>query len=132
MNHLCRAVGLMLTAAFAVTPSAASAQAYPSRTIHLIVPFAAGGTGDLVARVVAERLAPALGQSVVVENRAGASGTVGSKAVATAAPDGHTLLLGQTGEMAINQHWSRGLGHGVCPEPWIPRAERLLPLVISP
>src|SRR5437762_121883 len=105
MSNFGRVAGALLTAAVAVAPLGARAQTYPSRTIHIIVPFAAGGTGDIVARVVADRLAPALGQSVVVENRAGASGTLGSKAVATATPDGHTLLLGQTGEMAINQHW---------------------------
>ncbi len=111
MSKLCRAIALMVASVFMAFPQAAPAQTYPSRTIHIIVPFAAGGTGDIVARVVAERLAPALGQSVVVENRPGASGTTGSKAVATSVPDGHTLLLGQTGEMAINQHWSRNLGY---------------------
>ncbi len=93
----------------AVTP--AEAQTFPSKTIHLVVPYAAGGTGDIVARVVSDRLAAALGQTVVVENRPGASGAVGSKAVAAAAPDGHTLLVGQTGEMAINQHWNKNLGY---------------------
>lgn len=112
MSKPCRAlVWVSLAAALTATPLAAGAQSYPSRNIHLIVPFAAGGTGDIVARVVAERLGPALGQTMVVENRPGASGTVGSKAVAVATPDGHTLLLGQTGEMAINQHWSRNLGY---------------------
>ena len=76
-----------------------------------MVPYAAGGTGDIVARVLSERLGAALGQSVVVENRPGASGALGSKAVAGAAPDGHTLLVGQTGEMAINQHWAKNLGY---------------------
>ena len=75
-----------------------------------MVPYAAGGTGDIVARVVSEKMAIALGQSVVVENRPDASGAVGSKAVAASAPDGHTLLVGQTGEMAINQHWAKNLG----------------------
>jgi len=95
----------------ALVASPASAQTYPTRTIHLVVPYAPGGTGDIVARVISDKLAAALGQSVVVENRPGASGAVGSKAVAAAAPDGHTLLVGQTGEMAINQHWAKNLGY---------------------
>jgi tripartite-type tricarboxylate transporter receptor subunit TctC len=89
----------------------ALAQTFPSKTVHLVVPYAAGGTGDIVARVIAERLSAAVGQTVVVENRPGASGAIGSKSVATAAPDGHTLLVGQTGEMAINQHWAKNLGY---------------------
>jgi tripartite-type tricarboxylate transporter receptor subunit TctC len=79
--------------------------------VRLIVPYAAGGTGDIVARVLAEKLTGPLGQSVVVENRPGATGAIGTQAVATAAPDGHTLLVGQTGEIAITPHWSKGLGY---------------------
>jgi tripartite-type tricarboxylate transporter receptor subunit TctC len=106
-----RSCGIMVAVAVIVAALPASAQQYPSRTVRLVVPYAAGGTGDIVARVLADRLAISLGQSVVVENRPGASGAIGSKAVAAAAPDGHTILVGQTGEMAINQHWSKGLGY---------------------
>jgi tripartite-type tricarboxylate transporter receptor subunit TctC len=89
----------------------AQAENYPSRAIKLVVPYAAGGTGDIVARAVADRLAAVLGQSVVVENRAGATGAIGTQSVATAAPDGHTLLVGQTGEIAINPHWNKNIGY---------------------
>src|SRR5262245_33994014 len=89
----------------------AQAENFPSRAIKLVVPYAAGGTGDIVARAVADRLAIALGQSVVVENRAGATGAIGTQSVAAAAPDGHTLLVGQTGEIAINPHWSKNIGY---------------------
>jgi tripartite-type tricarboxylate transporter receptor subunit TctC len=86
-------------------------QTYPSRTIQLIVAYAAGGTGDIVARSVADKLGAAPGQSVVVENRAGASGAIGAHSVTSASPDGYTLLLGQTAEVAINQHWLKGLNY---------------------
>ena len=87
----------------------ALAQPFPSKPVHLIVAYAPGGTGDLVARVIADKLSAALGQSVVVENRAGASGAIGATSVANAAPDGHTLLVGQTAEIVVNQYWIKGL-----------------------
>jgi tripartite-type tricarboxylate transporter receptor subunit TctC len=99
----------MLAAGFAVVAPPAWAQSFPSRTVHLVVSYAPGGTGDIVARLISDRLAAALGQTVVVENRAGASGSIGAQSVVSAAPDGHTLLVGQPAEVAINQHWIRGL-----------------------
>src|SRR5262249_11541156 len=89
----------------------ASAQTYPTRNVHLVVPYAAGGTGDIVARVISDRLAAALGQTVVGENRPGASGSIGTKGVIAAPADGHTLLVGQTGEISINPHWNKSLGY---------------------
>jgi tripartite-type tricarboxylate transporter receptor subunit TctC len=105
------AVGLATAAVLAVGADEGWSQAYPTRTIQVVVAYAAGGTGDIVARSVADKLGATLGQSVVVENRAGASGAIGAHSVATAAPDGYTLLVGQTGEMAVNQHWLKGLNY---------------------
>src|SRR5689334_23658476 len=105
------ALGLA-TAGFVVSNGGQGwSQNYPNRTIQLIVAYAAGGTGDIVARSISDKLGAALGQTVVVENRAGASGSIGAHSVTTAAPDGYTLLVGQTGEMAVNQHWLKGLNY---------------------
>jgi tripartite-type tricarboxylate transporter receptor subunit TctC len=82
-----------LAAAFALTSSPVHAQTYPSRTITLIIPFAAGGSNDIVARAIGKELSRAWGQPVIVENRAGAGGVIGAAAVAVAPPDGYTLLL---------------------------------------
>jgi tripartite-type tricarboxylate transporter receptor subunit TctC len=80
----------------------AFAQDYPTRTITLVVPYPPGGGVDAMARVVAEKLAVALGQQVVVENRAGGSGLVGTRTFIKSAPDGYTLFLGHTGSISIN------------------------------
>jgi len=79
----------------------AAAQSYPDRSIRLIVPFAAGGPMDTMARFVAQQLQARLGQPVVVDNRAGGGGSIGSKAVAVAEPDGYTLLWGSSGTISI-------------------------------
>ena len=91
-----------LLALFCLAASLVQAQDYPTRAIRLIVPFAPGGVTDTSARVVADRLSTRLGQQVVVENRAGASGNIGTQQVAQAAPDGYTLVLGFDGTMVIN------------------------------
>jgi tripartite-type tricarboxylate transporter receptor subunit TctC len=99
---------LAAMAALAISLPAA-AQTFPSRPIHLVVAYAAGGTGDVVARIIGDKLSQALGQTVVVENRAGASGAIGATAVLNAPADGHMLLVGQTAEIVVNQYWIKGL-----------------------
>ncbi|WP_343739069.1 tripartite tricarboxylate transporter substrate-binding protein, partial [Achromobacter sp.] len=96
-------IKLAAAAATLSLAGAAAAQAtYPDRPIRLIVPFPPGGTSDVVGRIFAEALAKQIGQPVVVENRGGAGGTVGSRAVASAAPDGYTLLLGTSSTNGTN------------------------------
>src|ERR1700752_2878986 len=86
-----RSLGVI--AALAVALAAVPAQAYPDHVIRLIVPFPAGGSNDVAARLIAPHLEKALGQTVIVDNRPAAAGQVGTEAVARATPDGHTLLL---------------------------------------
>jgi tripartite-type tricarboxylate transporter receptor subunit TctC len=97
---------LLLAAAFAFAANASAQPAteanWPSRAIHLIVPFPAGSSPDLIARVLSEKLAPALGQPVVVENRPGADGNLGTALIARAAPDGYTIGLSIPGPLAVN------------------------------
>jgi tripartite-type tricarboxylate transporter receptor subunit TctC len=86
-------IGAFLAASLVLASPAARAQTYPSRQITLIIPFAVGGSNDLVGRAIGKKLAETWGQPVVVDNRAGAGGMIGTAAVAAAAPDGYTLLL---------------------------------------
>ena len=86
----------------AVLAAPAAAQSFPSKPIHLVVPFAPGGTTDILAREIAAKLQVAFGQSCIVENKPGAGGTVGCEMVARAEPDGHTLLMGNIGTLAVN------------------------------
>ena len=91
----------VLIAAIACSTSAAAADSYPDRPIRAVVPFAPGGAVDIVARMTGQKLGEALGQTVVVDNRAGAGGTVGTDIVAKARPDGYTLLIASMG-VAVN------------------------------
>jgi tripartite-type tricarboxylate transporter receptor subunit TctC len=83
-------------------PGAVAAQTYPSRSIKLVVPFPPGGPNDIIARVVAQRMSELLGQTVVIDNRGGAGGVVGTEAIAKAAPDGYTIGIASAGAIAIS------------------------------
>jgi len=105
----------MLAATAVAAPMLARASwaqaAYPSKPIRMIVPFAPGGTTDLLGRIVAQYLADAWSANVVVENRAGAGGNIGAEVVAKAPPDGYTLLLGTTGTAVTNQFLYKNMSY---------------------
>jgi tripartite-type tricarboxylate transporter receptor subunit TctC len=101
---------LLCGAAVLAAPAVARAQArWPDRPVRIVVPFTPGGTTDILARALAGELQEALGQPVVVENRGGAGGTLGSDVVARAAPDGTTLMMGHIGTLAVNPSLYRNL-----------------------
>jgi len=103
------AASAMILGALAWQPAAA--QAFPAKPVRLVVPFAPGGINDTVARVVGDKMAQELGQPVIVENRAGASGTVGAAYVAKSAPDGYTLLVSSTGPIVMAPSLYKNLGY---------------------
>jgi len=105
----CIGAGLALVAMLAALPQA-GAQDYPSRPVKIIVPFPAGGTADVMPRVIGEWLSRKWGQPVVVENRTGAAGNIGAEAVAKAEPDGYTLLSAPPPPLVINQNLYPKLG----------------------
>jgi tripartite-type tricarboxylate transporter receptor subunit TctC len=94
-------LSLILLAMAAFAPLAAAQPAYPNKPVRIIVPYPPGGTADIVGRTIAEKLGGTWGQSVIVENRAGAGGTIGVDAAAKSAPDGYTMVLGVTGPVTI-------------------------------
>jgi tripartite-type tricarboxylate transporter receptor subunit TctC len=104
---------LALTGSAALAfPLAAHAQAnWPSRAVHIVVPFAPGGSGDITARLVGKYIEDKVGQSFVIENKPGANGIVGALAVKAAAPDGHTLMLATTSTNAANVHMYKNPGY---------------------
>ena len=97
--------------ASAFSASAQNADAYPTRPVTIVVPFPAGGSADLNARIVAERLAAALGQPFIVDNKAGAGGSVGTAFAARAAADGYTLLMSNSGALAVSPHIFGNVGY---------------------
>jgi tripartite-type tricarboxylate transporter receptor subunit TctC len=100
MNRIARIAALVALALAAAMP--AQAQQYPSKPIRIVVPFAPGGTSDILARAIAPHLTSAWGQPLIVENRTGANGNVGADFVAKSAPDGYTMLLSDVGALSIN------------------------------
>jgi tripartite-type tricarboxylate transporter receptor subunit TctC len=118
-----------LLAVFAAAGPVA-AQSWPAKPVRLVVPYPAGGPVDSVGRLVAQPLGAALGQNVIVENRSGAGGSVGAEVVARAAPDGYTLLLGNTGPMTVNPVLRKGLGYDprkdFAPVTWLVSAQMVL------
>jgi tripartite-type tricarboxylate transporter receptor subunit TctC len=96
------AVAMLAVFVCAIAAGGARADDYPSRFVTLVVPYPPGGGVDAMARVVAQKLSDAFRQQVIVDNKAGAGGTLGTRFVAHAAPDGYTLLLGHTGTISIN------------------------------
>jgi tripartite-type tricarboxylate transporter receptor subunit TctC len=97
--------------AIALLPAAALGQAYPTKPIRIIAPFPAGGTSDTIARVLGQKLSEAWKQQAFVDNRSGVAGSLGTAAAAKAAPDGYTIIVGNTGPVAINHNVYNNVGY---------------------
>ena len=98
LTRVVQAAIILLAGTTALAPQTA----YPSRPVTMVVAFAAGGSTDLIARVLAQRMGSLLGQTVIIENKGGADGAIGSASVARATPDGYTLILSTTSTHVIN------------------------------
>src|SRR5262249_61429668 len=103
----------MLAVVIASAATAVAAQGYPTRTIEIVVAYGAGGSTDLVARALAQKFQDRLGQSVVVLNKAGGSGTIGATLAARAAPDGYMLYVGYTSETVIVPQLSKAVKYSI-------------------
>jgi len=110
MSRRCLLRALALAALAALAPLHARAQAYPSKPVRIVIPFAPGGPTDIVARIAGQRLGELLGQSMVIESRAGAGGNIGTAQVAKAAPDGYTVLI-TSSAFAVNVSLSANAGY---------------------
>src|SRR5690349_19431893 len=106
-----RFLSLLAAAAVTLAPALASAQAWPTKTVKIIVPFVAGGATDVVARLLGQKLQDLWGQSVVIENRAGAGGNIGAEAVAKSPPDGYTLLMTSGSIVTANPYMYKSLNY---------------------
>ena len=120
----------LLAATFALAAGGAAAQTYPSKPIRIIVPFTPGGSTDILARAIGQKLVESLGQQVLIENRPGAGGSIGAEAAARAAPDGYTLLMGHIGTLAVNPSLYPKLGYdpvkSFAPVAWVARVTNVL------
>ncbi|MBR1209450.1 tripartite tricarboxylate transporter substrate binding protein [Bradyrhizobium sp. JYMT SZCCT0180] len=105
------AFAAVIAVGFVASLSSAHAQNYPTRAITLVIPFAPGGSTSIVGRGIADKMSELLGEKVVVDNRPGAGGTIGTKAVAKSDPDGYTLVLGYTGTLAIGPSLYKSAGY---------------------
>ncbi len=110
LRRLCIGLGVALGAVLAL-PEGGAAQDYPSRTVKIVVPFPAGGTADVMPRVVADWLSRKWGQAIIVENKTGAAGNIGAEAAAKSDPDGYTLLSAPPPPLVINQNLYPKLGY---------------------
>lgn len=111
MPRITLPVLLVAVAASLLGPSSAVAQAYPSRAIKIVVPYNAGGPTDVITRIVGQKMSESMGQPVVIDNKAGASGNIGMDAVAKAEPDGYTLAAPAANNLVTNQFLFKSIGH---------------------